>query len=55
MTIWQLYNVRFCNHGQYHLWQRYGTSIQEALTSATKALEYEYPEGFRIVSIEKAT
>lgn len=61
MKTRKLYDIRFRRYdqtpppGRAGRWQRWATSAQEARTSVEKALEQEYPEGFRIVSIEEAT
>lgn len=59
MKTRKLYDIRFRRYDQAPppglVGIRWAADAQEARTSATKALEYEYPEGFRIVSIEEAT
>lgn len=55
----KLYDIRFrrlVNHWRQRAftWQRWATDAQEARTSAIKALYWEHPEGFRIVSVEEA-
>ena len=60
MKTRNLYDIRFRRYdqapppGRAGRWLRWATTAQEARTSATKALGQEYPEGFRIVSIEEA-